>query len=112
MRKISTSKGCRSFKSVDCGLRPSSSEISLPAPANFPLGEDQVISVILVVLTLFMVKSNALQLLGVVRCGLMKSQYPTAGSARPNRTPAAVLNGPPHAAPPLAVACPTAACET
>ena len=44
MRQISTSKGCRSFRSVDCGLRPNASEISLPAPANFPLGEDQVSS--------------------------------------------------------------------
>src|SRR5882672_6166871 len=41
MRTISTSKGCRSIKSVDCGLRPSASETSLPAPTNFPLGEDQ-----------------------------------------------------------------------
>src|SRR2546430_1537267 len=44
MRTISTSKGCRSFKSVDCGLRPNASETSLPAPANFPLGEDHVSS--------------------------------------------------------------------
>lgn len=38
---ISTSKGCRSIKSVDSGLRPKASEISLPAPENFPLGDDQ-----------------------------------------------------------------------
>src|ERR1035441_5177901 len=44
MRQISTSKGWRSLRSVDCGLRPNSSETSLPAPTNFPLGEDQVTS--------------------------------------------------------------------
>jgi hypothetical protein len=41
---------------VDCGLRPNSSEISLPAPTNFPFGDDQVTSAIFVVLTLFMVE--------------------------------------------------------
>src|SRR2546430_12257577 len=41
MRRISTSNGCRSFKSVDCGLRPRASETLLLAPANFPFGEDQ-----------------------------------------------------------------------
>ena len=54
IRKISTSKGCRSFKSVESGFRPSSSEISLPAPTNFPFGDDQVTSTIFVVLTLRM----------------------------------------------------------
>src|SRR6267142_2578698 len=44
MRTISTSKGCRSLKSVDCGLRPNASETSLPEPTNFPLGEDHVSS--------------------------------------------------------------------
>jgi len=44
MRTISISKGCRSLRSVDCGLRPNASETSLPAPANFPLGDDQVSS--------------------------------------------------------------------
>ena len=29
---------------MDLGLRPSASEISLPAPVNFPFGEDQVSS--------------------------------------------------------------------
>src|SRR5437660_11067356 len=43
-----------SFRSVDSGLRPSSSEISLPAPTNFPFGDDQVTSTIFVVLTLCM----------------------------------------------------------
>src|SRR5882672_812003 len=52
MRRISTSKGCRSFKSVERGLRPNASETSLPAPANFPLGEDQDSSTMLFVLTL------------------------------------------------------------
>src|SRR5215470_9098536 len=52
MRKISTSKGCRSLRSVDWGLRPNASEISLPAPLNFPFGEDHVSSAIVVVLTL------------------------------------------------------------
>jgi hypothetical protein len=33
-------------------LRPNASEISLPAPLNFPFGEDQVSSAIFVVLTL------------------------------------------------------------
>src|SRR4030095_2634515 len=41
MRMISTSKGWPCIKSVEWGLRPSASEISLPAPANFPFGEDQ-----------------------------------------------------------------------
>src|SRR2546428_12126676 len=41
MRRISTSNGCRSFKSVDCGLRPRASETLLLAPANFPFGEIQ-----------------------------------------------------------------------
>src|SRR6266576_3953604 len=40
MRRISTSNGCRSFKSVDCGLRPRASETLLLPPANFPFGED------------------------------------------------------------------------
>jgi len=62
MRQISMSNGCRSFKSVDCGLRPSSSEISLPAPANFPLGEDQVISTTSFVLTLRIIEQGKDQL--------------------------------------------------
>jgi hypothetical protein len=37
---------------VDSGLRPNASEISLPAPLNFPFGEDHVSSAIFVVLTL------------------------------------------------------------
>src|SRR5437667_6356664 len=45
MRRISTSNGCRSFKSIDCGLRPSASETLLLAPLNFPLGEVQGSSV-------------------------------------------------------------------
>src|SRR5258706_12803739 len=53
IRKISTSKGCRSLRSVDSGLRPNASEISLPAPLNFPFGEHHVSSAIFVVLTLF-----------------------------------------------------------
>jgi hypothetical protein len=40
------------LRSVDSGLRPNASEISLPAPMNFPFGEDQVSSAIFVVLTL------------------------------------------------------------
>src|SRR5688572_10677132 len=32
------------MRSVDRGLRPSASETCLPAPANFPFGEDQVSS--------------------------------------------------------------------
>src|SRR5215208_7053281 len=57
MRHISTSNGWRSFKSVECGLRPNASEISLPAPANFPFGDDHVTSTISVVLTLCIAKS-------------------------------------------------------
>jgi hypothetical protein len=60
MRQISTSKGCRSFRSVDCGLRPSSSETSLPKPTNLPLGEDQASSCILSVLTFRISSSNSL----------------------------------------------------
>src|SRR5260370_13863003 len=52
MRKISTSNGCRSMRSVDDGLRPNASETCLPAPANFPLGEDQLSSTMASVLTL------------------------------------------------------------
>src|ERR1051325_4725617 len=48
----STSKGCRSLRSVDSGLRPNASEISLPAPLYFPFGEVHVNSAIFVVLTL------------------------------------------------------------
>src|SRR5437773_912002 len=54
MRTISTSKGCRSFRSVDCGLRPNASETCLPAPLNFPFGEDHVSSVNSLVFTLSM----------------------------------------------------------
>src|SRR6516225_5776572 len=36
------------------GLRPNASEISLPAPLNFPFGEDHVSSAIFVVLILRM----------------------------------------------------------
>src|SRR5438094_2064581 len=50
MRRISTSNGCRSFKSVDCGLRPRASETLLLAPANIPFGEDQGSSASLLVL--------------------------------------------------------------
>src|SRR5437667_107087 len=46
MRQISTSNGWRSLRSVDSGLRPNASEISLPAPLNFPFGEDHVSSAI------------------------------------------------------------------
>src|SRR5579859_6131622 len=52
MRQISTSKGWRSINSVDCGLRPNSSETCLPKPTNFPLGNDQDSSDMLFVLTL------------------------------------------------------------
>src|SRR5262245_39266122 len=45
-------RGCRSLRSVDSGLRPNASEISLPAPLNFSFGEDHVSSAIFVVLTL------------------------------------------------------------
>ena len=41
---ISTSNGWRSRRSVDRGLRPRASEISLPAPTNLPLGDVQVSS--------------------------------------------------------------------
>src|SRR5437016_14653332 len=56
IRKISTSKGCRSLRSVDSGLRPNASEISLPAPLNFPFGEDHVSSAIFVVFTLCIIE--------------------------------------------------------
>src|SRR5207249_12221392 len=59
MRQISTSNGCRSFKSVESGFRPSSSEISLPAPMISPFGDDQVNSAILVVLTLSIKRGEA-----------------------------------------------------
>src|SRR5438105_4553145 len=52
MRQISTSNGCRSLRSVESGLRPNSSEISLPAPTNLPLGDDHGISTMSFVLTL------------------------------------------------------------
>jgi hypothetical protein len=39
---------------MDCGLRPNSSEISLPALTNFPFGEDQDNSSIVFVFTLRM----------------------------------------------------------
>src|SRR5260221_5432845 len=55
MRQISTSNGCRSFRSVDVGLRPNDSEICLPEPPNFPFGDDQVRSIISFVFTLFIV---------------------------------------------------------
>src|SRR6266581_4068500 len=45
MRRISTSNGCRSFKSVDCGLRPRASETLLLAPANLPWSDFQGSSV-------------------------------------------------------------------
>src|SRR6202022_1724694 len=41
MRQISISNGCRSLRSVDSGLRPNATEISLLAPPNFPFGEVQ-----------------------------------------------------------------------
>ncbi len=40
------------MRSVDDGLRPNASETCLPAPANFPLGEDQLSSTMVSVLTL------------------------------------------------------------
>src|SRR5580765_6935477 len=52
MRQISTSNGCRSFSSVESGFRPKATEISLLAPPNFPLGEDQVSSTMSLVLIL------------------------------------------------------------
>src|SRR5580765_1282872 len=33
------------MRSVECGFRPRASEISLPAPANLPLGDDHASSV-------------------------------------------------------------------
>src|SRR5438046_1593502 len=53
MRTISTSNGCRSFKSVDCALRPKASETSLPASVSLPLGEVQDASASLLVFTVF-----------------------------------------------------------
>src|ERR1700682_5541284 len=52
MRRISTSNGWRSRRSVDFGLRPSASEICRPKPANFPRGEDHEVSGTSFVLTL------------------------------------------------------------
>jgi hypothetical protein len=40
------------MRSVDDGLRPYASETCLPAPANFPLDEDQLSSTMVSVLTL------------------------------------------------------------
>src|SRR5260221_11241360 len=45
------SKGCRSLRSVENGLRPNASETCLPAPANLPFGEDQISSSMLLVFT-------------------------------------------------------------
>src|SRR4051794_18512374 len=63
MRQISTSNGCRSFKSVDRGFRPNSSETSLPEPANFPFGDDQLTSAMSFVLTLRIPESCKVSLL-------------------------------------------------
>src|SRR5215467_4171230 len=52
MRQISTSNGCRSFRSVDSGLRPKATEISFFAPSNFPFGEVQASSATSFTLTL------------------------------------------------------------
>src|SRR5262245_54308572 len=54
MRRISTSKGCRSSRFIDFGIRPRASEISLLAPLNFPFGEVHVNSSSSWVLTIFM----------------------------------------------------------
>jgi len=51
---ISTSNGWRFLKSVDCGSRPNSSEISLPLPPNFPFGDNHETSSIFFVFTLRM----------------------------------------------------------
>src|ERR1700730_8368779 len=56
MRQISTSNGCLSFRSLDSGLRPTATEISLLAPPNFPFGEDQDSSGISLVLILRMLR--------------------------------------------------------
>ncbi len=55
MRHISTSNGCRSLRSVNCGLRPNASEISFPALLNFPFGDAHVTSAMSLVLILRMV---------------------------------------------------------
>jgi len=52
-------EGCRSFKSVESGFRPSSSEISLPVPMISPSGDDQVNSAILAVLALSIKRGEA-----------------------------------------------------
>src|SRR5574341_568193 len=54
MRQTSTSNGWRSLRSVDSGLRPSATEISLLAPPNFPLGDAHVSSAMSLVFTLRM----------------------------------------------------------
>jgi hypothetical protein len=41
IRQSSISNGCRSFKSLDSGLRPNAMETSLLTPPNVPLGEAQ-----------------------------------------------------------------------
>src|SRR6516162_4380527 len=56
MRQISISNGCRSFRSLDSGLRPNATEISLLAPPNFPFGEvhdSSAISFMLILRILF-----------------------------------------------------------
>src|ERR1039457_1070018 len=58
MRQISTSKGCRSLRSVENGCLPNASETCLPAPTNFPFGEDQDNSVKSFVFTLCMIASS------------------------------------------------------
>jgi hypothetical protein len=68
MRHHSTSNGWRFMRSVDCGSRPNSSDISLPAPANFPFGDAQVISVMSFRFT-FIVIVNGWQRKGAGGCG-------------------------------------------
>ncbi len=59
--EVSGKSRCRkdgvSLRSVEVGLRPSASDTCLPAPPNFPFGEDQVSSSICFTLTLRIMSS-------------------------------------------------------
>jgi hypothetical protein len=95
MRQISTSNGCRSFRSVDLGLRPSSSDTCFPKPTNFPLGEDQASYVMLFKLTLRIVNECK-------RSALRRKRSAAVGSSRQRpqfvlvNTHDARLNSPPR----------------
>src|SRR5206468_12857196 len=80
--------------SVERGLRPNASEISLPKPPNFPFGEDQLSSARSFVLTLRITIGRAVLHFGratgyIVRCSKINAPPLVAYANQPDVTPIA-----------------------